>query len=421
MKYSVPFQGLDQLDAYRWVILSILFLSQFVMSMGAYSWGPLAPFLIDWFHFSRAQLGTFTSALYFVSTLSAIPSGMLVDRYGARLMLVLSLPAMGLPFTAISLGNGYTIILVLSALCGLGYGVINQISTKGIMIWFTAQSRATAMGLKQTGVTMGGAVGALLIPAISKTYGWKLAVCLTGGFMLTLGLVAFMGYRDRPAIPPAMDSAPQTGRRRTEKMHLSRILLHPELKIIVFTMPLLTLAQSSFCTFFILYLQESFRFSEVYAGSFLTVAMIAGTSGRVVWGYVSDRLFSGDRYRPAFMLSGIACISTLSLAVFPLSAVELLLFFIAALVGFTFLGWNALLIVAAAEIVGQELAGSIMGVTVTIAYMGMILGPSIFGFVVDSLDYSAAWSMLSCCGAVNAAGYLWLSWNVRRIRGLGHN
>jgi len=38
---------------------------------------------------------------------------------------------------------------------GIGYGMINQISTKGIMLWFSSRLRATAMGIKQTGVILG--------------------------------------------------------------------------------------------------------------------------------------------------------------------------------------------------------------------------------------------------------------------------
>jgi len=42
-------------NSYGWIILGILTVAQLVMSMGAYTWGPLAPVLRDEFNLSRAQ------------------------------------------------------------------------------------------------------------------------------------------------------------------------------------------------------------------------------------------------------------------------------------------------------------------------------------------------------------------------------
>ncbi|AGL03401.1 hypothetical protein [Desulfoscipio gibsoniae] len=44
-------------NSYCWVILGLLTLSQLAMSLGAYAWGPLAPFLRAEFDITRAQLG----------------------------------------------------------------------------------------------------------------------------------------------------------------------------------------------------------------------------------------------------------------------------------------------------------------------------------------------------------------------------
>jgi len=143
-------------DNYGWIILGILTMAQLVMSMGAYTWGPLAPVLRDEFNLSRAQIGTITSALYFASVIIAIPSGIAVDKLGARIMLIISLIIMGIPFAIMALAKSYLFFIVFAAVSGLGYGVINQLSTKGIMHWFSTRFRATAMGIKQTGVTLGG-------------------------------------------------------------------------------------------------------------------------------------------------------------------------------------------------------------------------------------------------------------------------
>jgi len=142
---------------YGWVVLGLLFLAQLVMSIGAYAWGPLAPFLRETFDISRSQIGQITSALYIAAALTGLPSGLMVDRWGARKLLLASLTLMMISFFWIGLSNRFMGIVVFAAIAGLGYGVLNQVSTKGIMFWFSPRDRATAMGIKQTGVTVGAA------------------------------------------------------------------------------------------------------------------------------------------------------------------------------------------------------------------------------------------------------------------------
>jgi sugar phosphate permease len=398
----------EQVITYKWVILSLLTLSQLFMSLGAYSWGPLAPFLIESFQFSRAQLGTFSSALYLFAALTAIPSGLLVDRFGARLILIVSLPLMGIPFAAIALSGNYLTILILSALSGLSYGVINQISTKGIMLWFTPQSRGTAMGIKQTGVALAAALGAVLIPIVGIAWGWRATVAIIGLLMIFLGAVILFLYRDSPPRDNSNRDDPDTSG-SVPLSNFKDVLLHPELRVIMGLIPLLTLAQAGFSTFFILFLQETHSFSRITAGSYLTMAMIAGACGRIFWGFVSDRLFRGKRYGPVCILTTVGFATILSLSLLSSETPGWVLVVLTLIIGLTLLGWNALLMIAAAEVAGTRMAASIMGILVTIAWIGMVLGPAMFGVFVDAFGYPWAWRMVSFCVAINAVGFYWLN------------
>lgn len=401
---------------YKWVILGILTGAQVFMSMAAYAWGPLAPFLVEEFCISRAQVGSLTSALYLASVLIAIPSGFWVDKFGARIMLVICLLIMGISFTFISLSIRFSAILFFAFLCGLGYGVINQVSTKGIMIWFSAKARATAMGIKQMGVTGGGAIVAVLIPALSLTYGWRSGVFVTGLLMLVMMILSLLLYRERP---PAIAGSEKHERALKsgagQKVTLLQVIADPNMRIICVAIPLMAFAQTCIASFLVLFMEEAFSLTKVLAGSFLTVFMITGAAGRIGWGVVSDRLFRGDRHKPLIILASIAFASTLGLA-FSTSGVPLwVLYIISALLGLTFMGWNALLMTLVAEIAGAELAGSVMGVMVTIAWMGIVAGPPVFGFVADTFGYVWSWLMLAVFGAVNIICFTWI--NLRNKKG----
>ncbi|RJQ32296.1 MAG: MFS transporter [Peptococcaceae bacterium] len=401
---------------YSWAILAILTLAQLFMSMGAYAWGPLAPFLRDEFNISRTQIGAITSALYFASVAVAIPSGIMVDRLSARFMLILCLVIMGVPFAALALANNYLVFLVIAAVSGFGYGIINQVSTKGIMYWFTTKTRATAMGIKQTGVTTGGAIVAVLLPALAFIYGWRTAVLVIGILMLGMAVLSLIFYRERPATAtiPVSASKGNPSPKTSQKENLRRVLTNPNLIIICLLTPLMAWAQTSISSFLVLYLEETLKFSVGLAGGCLTAAMIAGTAGRVGWGVISDRVFHGDRYKPTVILTIIAFIGALGTAFLYPGAPVWLPFLYSILMGATFIGWNALLITLAAELAGTALAGTVMGILITIGWSGIIIGPPVFGYIADNAGYFWGWLMLAAFGIINALGFIYLTLRNRK-------
>ncbi|RJP60008.1 MAG: MFS transporter [Deltaproteobacteria bacterium] len=396
-------------NSYGWIILGILTVAQLVMSMGAYTWGPLAPVLRDEFNLSRAQIGTITSVLYFASVIIAIPSGIAVDKLGARIMLIISLIIMGIPFAIMALAKNYLFFIVFAAVGGLGYGMINQISTKGIMYWFSARFRATAMGIKQTGVTLGGAIVAVLLPALTVAYSWRLGVLVIGILMLVMAFLSLIFYKERPVLPAeGASNVASTSKKGQKEGSLLKVMSNPVLLILCLITPLMAFGQTGIASFLVLYLEEELNFSVGLAGGCLTAAMIAGSVGRIGWGIISDRLFAGDRMIPIVILSVIAFIGALGTAFLSKGSPLWLSFFWSILMGGTFIGWNAVLITLAAELAGKELAGSIMGILVTIAWIGIIIGPPVFGYIADSVGYYWSWLLIAVLALLSTVGFLYI-------------
>jgi sugar phosphate permease len=404
-------EGNARAQKYAWVILAVLTIAQVVMSMGAYAWGPLAPFLVAEFQVSRTQIGSLTSALFLFSVLMATPSGFLVDRYGARLMLIICLVAMGIPFAFLSLAKSYMFLMLFAALCGLGYGVINQVSTRGIMFWFNVKTRATAMGIKQSGVSIGGALVAILLPALSLAFRWQMAVVVVGFLMLMMAILSFLFYQEKPVSQTETFASKAAKKPGGElKGSLRQVIAHPDLKILTMLAFLMSWSQTCITSFYVLYLIETFQYSEVVAGSFLTVAMIAGACGRIGWGIVSDRLFKGDRNKPMMILGIVATTGMLGTALVTPGVPGGVIYLFAFFLGISFLGWNAVLMVRVAEIAGAELAASVMGIMSTLAWVGIVIGPPVFGAVADRAGYFWGWLMLTVFGIIGLVSSLYIVW-----------
>jgi len=401
--------------SYQWMIFGILTVSHFLMAMLFFGWGPLAPMLKGELGIDNSQLGFIVSAMYFAMMFVSVPSGFLVDKYGARVMLMLSVSLVGIATFALSMSSSYTTLFLVAALGGAGYGMINQITTKGLMWWFEPNKRATIMGIKQTGVTVGGSLVGLYIPFCAQIMGWQRAVLVLALAILSMPLFSLFFYREKPDLPsdPQDDSRPSDGGRGGMRL----LLLRPLVVTLTLLFASYAACQSCVVAFLVVYTEEAFGLSRVIAGSFLSVAMAAGTITRISFGLVSDRLLHGDRVVPMALLALIGVVGIYSLTLLSDSPPLWLLYLISVLLGTSLVGWNGLAITLVAEIAGHDLVGAIMGIVFTISWGGMVIAPPMFGAMVDWKGYDAAWLMLTGLIGIACLGFVGVWIRQRRVRG----
>jgi predicted MFS family arabinose efflux permease len=156
---------------------------------------------------------------------------------------------------------------------------------------------------------------------------------------------------------------------------------------------LLGAAEHSFRTYFLLYLKEVILLPVVLAGWYLALSHGSGLFGRIGWGLMSDRF--GHR-------KGMLALETLLAA----SALFLLgaawgspwsLPLLALAFGFTGGGWVSIWTAMLTESASSHSAGREMGLAMTFAYGGVILGPILFGRGVDLAggSYGVTWMLLA--------------------------
>ena len=64
----------------------------------------------------------------------------------------------------------------------------------------------------------------------------------------------------------------------------------------------------------------------------------------------------------------------------------------AVIFGCCAIGWNGIFLVLAAELSGKGSEGMALGISLTIVFIGQLVGPPTFGFVVDKTGtYDYAW------------------------------
>jgi len=385
----------------RWAILALVTTAHGLGALSVLAVAPLAPFLLDDLHLSRAQVGWFLPAVYLGGVLMALPAGWLTDRLGVRATLALGQLVIGIGVVLAALGASLAACLVCLVLGGFGFSVLNPSTGKAVVEWFPPRRRGVAMGIKQTGLTLGGLAGALALPPLAAAASWRHALGAAGVLSLVSAALVVLVYRS-PALTPV---TPAPARARLGELGV--FLRRPGV-LLVFTSGLcLSIAQSSVLAYLALYARETLAVSGVVAGQFLALAQVGGTGSRLAWGAISDRFFGGRR-RPGVVVNaliGAGAYAALALGTWlPLG----LAFPLALIAGAGAFGWVGLYFALVAEIGGARYAGLLTGVAVAFAWSGVLLGPPGFGLLLEATGgYTTPWLVLA---GISLAVALTLPW-----------
>jgi len=183
-------------DKFRWAILTLISVSHIIGATAQYGINTLAPFYQEELGLSRAQVGLFFSAFYLAMTGASFGAGWLADRLGIRKTTLQGHVALGICTVTASMAPSFAWACASFFLAGLGYSFLNPASTKGVMVWFDRDERATAMGIKQTGVPAGGFVVALLAAPLVLLIGWRGTLAALGIINFFFGFVFSSLWRD---------------------------------------------------------------------------------------------------------------------------------------------------------------------------------------------------------------------------------
>jgi MFS family permease len=384
-------------DPLRWAILALICVSHIVGAAAQYGISALAPFYQDELGLSRAQVGLFVSAFYLAMTGASFGAGWLADRLGVRRTTMQGHWFVGACIASAALAPSFAWAFASFFLCGLGYAFLNPASTKGVMAWFERDERATAMGIKQTGVPAGGFVAALLAAPLVLLMGWRGAFVVLGVANFLFGFVYAYLWRepsghlenDAPAYQPSTAT-------------LAPLNVWGYLPA-SFGTAIFLIGQMSLITYLPLYLKESMGFTPYWASQALSIAQGGAMIGRIGWGVASDRLFGGRR-KIVLVLIGWASIALMLVLSFSTAATALpLLLGTMLLLGVCIVGYQGVSYALIGELAGASRTGAAMGLMITINAAAATLGTPLFGYIVDRTgSYAAAWQTLAAAVALGS-------------------
>lgn len=386
-------------------VFTVVYMLSGFLGMGV---APLAPFIQEDMGLSRTELGLFISLLYLGSICTGLLAGWLSDRWSIYKILITGLLVQGILIGSVWKVSLFPVMLVLFFLAGFGYGTVNPATSKGIIFWFPPERRATAMAVKQMGFTVGSMLASVSLPVLANSTGWRKSILAASVLALICGLASFLAY------PAHAERGRMAVSLTTEKQ---RVLKNAWIgEVIAWSLIGIFFAalQGAGTAYLAVYLVEKFSYSTVAAGFFLAVAQGSGALGRVLWGWASDNWFK-NRQKEIVCIGFIAAAVSVLLGVLPQNTPHFLIGFLAAVFGFTAIGYNAVFLTLVGEVAGPDKAGQATGLAITIAYLGIIAGPPVFGMIADlTNDYVISWIVYGVVlAAVNCAALVYMRLKAR--------
>jgi MFS transporter, ACS family, aldohexuronate transporter len=389
-------------DSFRWTILGLICVSHIIGASAQYGINTLAPFYKDELGLSRAQVGLFFSAFYLAMTGASFGTGWLADRFGVRKTTLLGHLGLGLCTTAAALSPSFESAWVSFFLAGFGYSFLNPASTIGVMTWFHRDERATAMGIKQTGVPSGGVLAAILAPSLVSLIGWRGSLAALGVINFAFGFLFALLWRE--PTNPLPDTEPLK-RADGAAPPLNIWALLP----ISCATAIYLIGQLALITYVPLYLKDVMGYSPYWASQALALTQAGAMVGRVGWGVASDRLFGGRRKSVLIVIGLMSVLLIGALSFMDRESSYFLLMPILFLAGVSLVGYQGVSYALIGEISGKARAGTGLGMMITINAAAATLGTPVFGHIVDRTgSYPLAWQILAAAVAVGVIAMTFL-------------
>lgn len=358
---------------------------------------PLFPWLIRDFGLSYAQMGALMSVFFLVSGLGQALAGFVVDRLGARPVLLVALSCFVLAALAAAAAPGYGALLAAAALAGLGNAPFHPVDFSILNHRVSPLRLGHAFSVHGISGNLGWAAAPLVLTGVTVASGsWRLALLLAAGLAASvLALLSLQreALEDRPLSPPRTGRPPvgNAGAMPTRPAPAVAADGHPLafLKLPAVWLSFLfffwtTCALSSIQGFAAPALHRLYGLPEASAALVVSGYMLAGAAGMVAGGFLMTRMRRLERLIAACLLGAAALLAAVGLGWVPTAGAGTA----HPAGGAPVAGWVALAMISAAGF-GAGLAGPSRDMLVKRAAPPGATG-RVYGAVYSGLDLGFA-------------------------------
>jgi len=333
---------------------------------------PLFPLLRAEFDVSWTLLGFIAGAFYIASGIVQFCAGFVVDRFGARPVLLGGMTLLVAGTLLASLAPNPWWLFPCAAIMGAGNGVFHPSDFAILNANVTTRRLGHAYSTHGVGGNLGYALAPIVSFGLGAAFGWRVALAAMGICgLLVLGVLA--SQRRILTSHRAADAHLHTLRRSVA------LFVKPAILLCFCYFVFQTAAAVGLQTFLPSALNAGLAVPLVIATSAVTAYLLGGTAGIVIGGFLAVRTSRHDRVAATGLLLGAALLALIAAKAVPLPWIVPVFVVIGLFIGAT--GPSRDLIVRNATPKGA--AGRVYGFVYSGLDLGAMLGPVWFGVMLD--------------------------------------
>jgi MFS family permease len=331
----------------------------------------LMPLLKERLNVGYFELGLALTTFSVVSGLTQAPMGFLVDRVGPRLVLIAGLCLGGLSYMALSFTTSYAALLGVALLAGLANCVYHPANYAILAASITDSRMGRAFSVHTFAGFLGGAIAPFILLGIAAAQGIGAALLFAG--LLGLATAVALVLMPRPPSRRASSAAAKSG--RSAITHV----LTPAILSLTGFFTLIALSNSAMISFSVVALLASQNLTLMAANAALTAFLAGSAAGVLAGGSLADKTQRhGDVAAVGF---GLTALITLLVAMLTLpGAVIVIAFGLGGFLSGVIMPSRDMLVRKAAP---PGAAGSAFGIVSTGFNIGGVIGPLLFGWMMD--------------------------------------
>ncbi len=374
-----------------------------------YGFGALFNPIVNEFGWSRAATSFAFSLRSEVGGIAAPIVGFLVDRVGARRLMVLGVVTVALGFVLLSrvqdLWAFYGSVVVIAIGMSAAAGPVGMVA---IAHWFRRR-RGRALAYMTMGAGTSGVMVIVLAWLIS-TFDWRNALLIIAALQLAVCVPLALSVRDRPEeigllpdgdLPgdPADEegAAPAPPRAGDEGMTVRQSLASSTFWRLAIAVALGNVGAMAIIVHQIPFFTSSVGLSGGAAAASVTAMTLMSLVGRFGFGYVADLV---DK---RFVMAGAYALLALAVLLFATIYDPWQIFLVLPLFSLGFGGIIPVRPAFQAEVFGMRNFGAIQGLVFTVATLGGLIGPVFAGWVYDQTEsYRLSFVVLAAVGFLAA-------------------
>lgn len=359
------------------------------------------------FNVGPAELGIVLSAFYLGYAAMQIPGGWLADRYGSKIVIVVSICLWSL-FTVMT-GFAWSLasLLVIRLLFGFGEGSYPSSAMKGVAEIYPRKERPKMVGLMISSNYVGSFVAPLIVAPLIILLGWRhvfLAIGLAG--------VVFAVFYALTVKRVAAVKDDRCADAQTKKVSVKELLLMPLLWKIVVVWFCLSLVNKGLDAWMPMYLLSARGLDLKTVGLLVPLPFISASIATGMGGWLMTRFFDG---KEKFLVMGSCVLTAICLygMYIAQSTTEVIAFQTAAYFFKSFVFATAFALPS--KILSQRLVGTGIGMINFGGQLAGFISPMAIGFLVAHYGtYDSAFLFL--LGATMVSTLVSFTISARKIR-----